>query len=69
MLLLKEQQGGLGDGRSRVWFFSLQMEPLLTQCHLARGHFLAIYSPRSSICLYETSQEMRHMRFPYSSDL
>lgn len=22
MLLLKEQQGGLGDGRSRVWFFA-----------------------------------------------
>lgn len=22
MLLLKEQQGGLGDGRSRVWLFA-----------------------------------------------
>lgn len=70
MLLLKRQQGGWDDGRNRVWVLSwLHTQPLLSQYHLAWGHFLAcLFSLYPCLPAMGLSREDTRC-FPYSSDL
>lgn len=68
MLLLKEQQGGLGEGRSRVWFFAAN-RAFVKSVPLAWGHFLAhLFSLLLYLPVLNFPGDETHV-FPYSRDL